>query len=307
VEKSLVNSKEGDPVKKRILITGATGFIAGGVIKAIQKEGIYELFLTAENAESLTLQGYDINIIPLDLSRTFDSSALPAAMDHIVHLAQCPDYRLFPDSAVAMFNVNTASTQSLLDYGRKAGITSFVFTSTGNVYDPALPARPFKEDDPVKQSDFYSASKIASEMLTSLYYKYFYCTTFRIFACYGEKQKGRLIASLIERVRKSEDITIYGTEGMRINPIHIDDTAKYIVWALSRKESSLFNMGGCEALSIREIAVTIGDVLGREARFNFIPDSMQRDLVGDITRLTTASCFSPEVSFRQGIERMVQV
>ncbi len=288
---------------RTVLITGSTGFIAGGIIRLLSAQGGYELFCTAENADKEPAKS--IHDIPLDFLGAFNEDLLPPQVDHIIHLAQFPNHRLFPEKACEMFAVNTDSTLSLLSYGRKAGIKSFILASTGNVYDSELPDSTRREDEPLKQSDFYSLTKIVSEMLVSLYEQYFPCIIFRIFGCYGEGQQSRLIPSLIERIEKEQEVLIHGREGMRLNPIYIEDAAECFRRALLLTSSQVFNLAGSEILSLKQMACIIGEALNMEPRFSYRPDDHQRSLVGDIERLTITLGYSPRVSFREGVKRMI--
>jgi len=289
---------------ERILITGATGFIGQGLVEALKREEKTELWCAAENCR--TSQEGMVHTVCLDFAEPFDDSLLPAGIDHIFHLAQFPDHRLFPEKSVQLFSVNTASTLRLLEYGRQRGAQSFIFTSSGNVYAPSLPGGPFREDDPVQHSDFYSLTKIASEMIVSSYRQFFPSVIFRVFACYGEGQQGRLIASLIERIDRGDEVVLHGEEGLSINPIHRDDAVEYMVRARHVKDSKVLNLGGEEILSIKEMAHRIGKALGREPRFSHVPGGTQPSLVGDVERLIASLGYRPKVGFDEGVSRMVQ-
>src|SRR5262245_37137361 len=69
-------------------------------------------------------------VVVHDLQRP-DDPPVPEAPETIIHLAQSPRFRDFPDGAVEVFDVNAGSVQRLLDWGVRSGVRRFIYASTG--------------------------------------------------------------------------------------------------------------------------------------------------------------------------------
>ena len=202
-----------------------------------------------------------------------------------------------------MFAVNTASTHHVLELARKEGVQRLVFTSTGSVYGSR--GKPWTEDDFPEGSGYYAATKLAAERLVRAYAELVPHTIFRLFAPYGPGQRNRLIPGLISRVQSGTSVTVAGGEGPAFNPIHVSHVVRVLEQSLHATGSQLLNLAGDEPLTVREMALTIGRVLGREPRIQDQPGAADR-FVGDTSRLRRAYRL-PErlISFEDGVRSMV--
>lgn len=282
-----------------VLVTGATGFVAGHLIPHLATAG-----------HSVIAAGHDlaripaaVGVLPLywDLRQREAPPGLPATLDAIVHLAQANVP--FPESASDMFAVNVASTQNLLDLARTAGVRRFVFASTGSIYGPG--ERPWTESNPPRATDYYSATKIGAECLVRAYADIVPHTIFRLFAPYGPGQRNRMIPGLIKRVSVADPVTVAGGTGPVFNPLHVRHVTDVLTQSLDATGNQLLNLGGDEALSIRDMAVVIGRVVGREP---VVHDQagIPSHFVGDTSHLRRTYRL-PErlVSFEDGVRSMV--
>src|SRR5262249_40821073 len=151
-------------------------------------------------------------------------------VDAILHLAQSREFRKFPDQARDIFMVNTQSTLQLLDYGRKAKCKVFVYASSGGVC--GYLSRPIVETDPPQLTNFYLASKYASEGFVSSYSDFFVPVNLRYFFVYGEGQRDMFMPGLVTRVLQGSAVTIAGKTGVAVNPIHVSDAVEATVRAM---------------------------------------------------------------------------
>ncbi|MDQ7824722.1 MAG: NAD(P)-dependent oxidoreductase [Candidatus Eremiobacteraeota bacterium] len=285
-------------MKKRAVVTGATGFIGSHLIRRLSPS--YDLFCTAEKIpEHSGSEG--VTWIEHDFSSPFDRALFPARVDHIIHLTQFPGHRLFPEKALTLFQVNTESTLALLDYGRQAGISSFVFASSGNVYGPRYSPEPLMEEGPCAPADFYGHTKYASEQLLPFYREFFPSVAFRIFFCYGEGQQGRLIPGIVERVKEGREVTVVGSEGMSFTPVHVNDAVHCMEKALSLKESATLNLAGNEVTTLKGLALLAGSLCGREPLFAFRTGESQPCYVASIEKLKKTLDYVPSMPLAEGV------
>ena len=282
----------------RVLVTGANGFIGRRLLETYA--GDHELLALARTPGP-DLAG--VEWITRDLREPLDAAGLPDRIDAVIHLAQSRRYRDFPEGVRDVFEVNTRSTLDLLEYARRAGAQSFVFTSSGGVYGNG--DAPFAETDPAVPLSFYFSSKYSAELMIANYQPFFNSVVLRLFFVYGPGQDRMLIPTLIDRVTNDEVVTVEGELGLRINPIYVDDAVRVFQPALHFSGAGLFNVAGDEAVTIKDLAKLIGDVAGRRPKIKHTQSDSAGDLLGDNTKMRDSLGIVPEVSLRDGLARTV--
>jgi nucleoside-diphosphate-sugar epimerase len=242
-----------------------------------------------------------------DLTHAWPLAGLPEHVDVVIHLAQSQHFRAFPAAASDIFTVNVASTVHLLDYARQAGARQFIYASSGGVYGSG--PSPFRESHALPESErlnFYLVTKCCAEALVRQYATFFSTTILRPFFVYGvAQQPDMLMPRLINNVRTGRPIMLAGSEGMRLNPIYHLDCVEVLERCLTLQESHTLNLAGSEILTLRQIADTIGEVVGRQAHFIVNPGSAA-DLVGDTSKLIELLGYRPRVAFHAGITHVCQ-
>ncbi|HEY5723638.1 MAG TPA: NAD(P)-dependent oxidoreductase [Allosphingosinicella sp.] len=286
-----------------ILITGAGGLLGSHLVPLLAGRG--QVFATARSVRPETV---DARIVPLDLSREIDLSALPAKVDSVIYLAQSSRFREFPDAADDILAVNVAQPIALLDYARRAGARNFVYASTGGVYGSG--DNPLVEDSPApppgQTLGFYPATKRAAEILAEAWSPYLNVAILRFFFIYGAGQKrDMLVPRLIDSVRQGRPVTLQGEDGLSINPIHVSDAAIATAAAAALERSATLNVAGPEVLSLRGMCDIIGRKLGREPAYETQPDRKPADLVADISAMRDL-LHDPAVRFEEGVEDLVE-
>jgi nucleoside-diphosphate-sugar epimerase len=241
-------------------MTGASGFIGRQVCARLT--GNVEVFAVARGPQ------VPAGCIPVraDLGAAFSTEGWPDRLDCVVHLAQSARHREFPDGAADMTAINVAATASLIEYARRAGASAFILASTGNVYAPG--PEPVGEDDPIAPGGFYAASKAAAEDLVRPYATLLRVCTLRLFYPYGPGQEGRLIPSLIERVRHGRPISLSGADGLVMTPTYVDDIAAVIAAAIGDPRfTGVLNVSAPWVMTLREVGQSIGLALGQAPLF----------------------------------------
>lgn len=283
----------------RVLVTGATGFIAGHLVSQLVASG-HDVFAAGHDVSRL---GRLTGAHPLawDLRSPSLPDALPLNLDAIVHLAQVNVP--FPAGAGDMFAVHVACTQRLLELARRIGVQRFIFTSSGSVYGSS--AQPLKEDDPTRGSGYYAASKVAAERLIQAYGDLVPYTIFRLFTPYGPGQTNRLVPGLINRVVNGAPVTVAGGVGPTFNPLYVTHVAGALGKSLGASGNQLLNLGGDQTLSVREMAETIGRIVGREPVIQDQPGTPDL-IVGDLTELRRLYLLPEHLtSFEDGVRAML--
>jgi UDP-glucose 4-epimerase len=260
----------------RVLVTGATGFLGPQLVAALASAG-HDAHALVRDPAKAPAAGIPVVV---DLSRPLQPEALPA-VDAVVHLAQ--SNVPLPEGARNLFQINTAATHELLDWGRRAGVERFVFASSGSIF--GLGEGAVNEDTLRRSDDLYSVTKETAERLVDAYASSYRSTVvLRPFAPYGPTQQGRVIPTLIRRVREGLPVTLHDGGRPRMTPTFVDDAVAAFAAALDLDGHHVVHVAGDEVVSIRELAELIGRVLDREPVFE-AGSSLPGDLIADNRRM----------------------
>ena len=283
----------------RVLVTGATGFVAPHLIRRLVADGHEAVALGHDGSRIPAGEG--ITPVVVDLSAPLDDRAIPK-FDAVVHLAQANVP--FPDGANALFRVNVVSTQELLDLARRRGASRFVYASSGSVY--GLGEGAVAEDDPRRADDFYGVTKRSGELVVGAYRDHVGTAILRFFAPYGPGQVNRLIPGLIARVRAGQAVTLRGGGRPRMTPIYVDDAVEAIVRSIESDDHLVVNVAGDETASIRDLAELIGAVVGREPVFEDAGGEAAGDLIAANDRLHELLGANELVPLDEGLRRTAE-
>ncbi|MEF8729084.1 MAG: NAD(P)-dependent oxidoreductase [Accumulibacter sp.] len=273
---------------QKVLITGSSGHLGARALNMLRTRCEVHALVRAKPAAEYA----DVSYHEIDLSRAWSPGSLPGRMDAVIHLAQSRNYRDFPSQAVETYHVNTASTALLLDYARQAGVTRFVLASTGGLYQPGTTV--IDGNTPVKPPRgslaYYFRTKLSAELLAEPFSTLFDIIILRPFFIYGPGQSAdRLISRVIASVRDGRSIQLSGTEGLKINPIHVDDAADLLSILLEASGSRTLNVAGPDVVSIRQIAEFTGQFLGVAPVFDFVGGSGEM-IVADNSAVSSLLC-----------------
>jgi nucleoside-diphosphate-sugar epimerase len=288
------------PRPRSVLVVGGGGFLAGHLLPRLVESG-HQVFAT--HARGGAGPGLSkVEWIPCDLAGPEPTATWPAC-EAVVYLAQSRQWRRFPEGAVDVARVNVQSVHEAVEHARMSGSRRFVLASSGSVYDPGPAPRTeeaaFRPADP---RSFYSASKLAAEMLLGPYSRTLATIVLRLFSPYGVGQdEAMLIPQLVRRVREGVPIDLQGPEGLRLSPVAAPDVAETMARVLLLEASATLNVAGPEVLSLRDVALEIGGALGREPSFVNLPGPDPSTVVGDTSAMRTCLGWVPPTPFARGV------
>ena len=287
---------------KKILITGAGGLLGRQLIEAIPADNeIYGVEIRDKNLP----RKKNLHWIIQNLSQPLDLKEFPDRLDAIIHLAQSPHFREFPERAGDIFMVNDYSTLQLLEYGRGQGIRSFVYASSGGTYGYQESA--FTEKQPPVLLNFYQTSKYISELLLNNYIDFFATIALRFFFIYGETQpRHMLIPRLIHHINDGQTVILTNQEGIKINPIYAGDAAQATFKALELEGNRVINVAGAEVISIRQLAETIGQILGKKPKYELTKGAHMNNLIGNIEQMKVQLDFTPSTLLVKGLTKVIK-
>lgn len=290
----------------KLLVTGAGGLVGSRFILDARDAG-HAIFAVGRTPSGRCPDGIDWIVADLATPAECWLKRLPPAIDAVVHLAQSPRFREFPDQAGHVLAVNTLATARLLEYARGAGAGVFLLTSTGGVYGSCPENdRPLSEEPLRYRSDigFYAATKLAAEVVADAYRGLFTVLNLRGFFIYGPGQKrDMLVPRLIDRVLSGLPITVQGSRGMRFNPLFVDDCSRAMLKALDVSASAVINVAGPEATDVVGFCDCIGRLVGKPPQYVY-QDGAPPDWTADIRRMCEI-LVPPRVGIAAGLASML--
>ena len=273
---------------KRILITGAAGFIGSNLVESLVRDnsviGVDNLSSGREENIAEFLSSKNFTFKKLDVK---DIDGLKREMDDVdivFHLSANADVRKgYGDSGVD-FRENVQATYSVLEAMRSKDVKEMVFSSTSAVYGNAEIIPTPELYGPLKPISHYGASKLAAEaFIFSFSSNYgFKSSIFRFANVVGKKGTHGAIADFIEKLRKNRTtLDVLGDGTQKKSYIYVDDCVRGII-ELHGREDGLFNLGTRGRTTVAEIAEMTVAKYSPGARINYVGGPGGAGWVGDI-------------------------
>lgn len=312
---------------KKILVTGADGFIGSHLTEYLLRKGysvrpfvLYNSFNSWGWLDSLSAEcKKELDVFSGDIR---DPNGVITAMegcDAVLHLAALiaiPYSYHSPDTYV---DTNIKGTLNVLQAARRLGVSRVVHTSTSEVYGTARHV-PIDEEHPVLGQSPYSASKIAADQLALSFYLSFGLpvSILRPFNTYGPRQSARaVIPTIITQIASGKREIHLGALHPTRDFNYVHDTAAAFE-AVMRSDACLgevCNTGSDYEISIGDTAALIAEVMGVKIDITCDAERLRPEkseverLFADNGKLKKLSDWTPEYTgvdgFRRGIESTV--
>lgn len=307
---------------KRVLVTGAGGFIGSHLVETLVANGARVRAFVRYNSRGepgllsmLPAETYQqVEVIAGDLR---DLPALSAAMKnievvfHLGALIAIPYSYLHPAEVV---ETNILGTMNALLAARETGVARIVHTSTSEVYGTALRV-PIDETHPLQGQSPYSASKIGADKLAES----FYCAyglpvvTLRPFNTFGPRQSARAVIPTIISQALTQDYIRLGNLEARRDFTFVKDTVSGFLCAGSTQgiEGNTFNLGTGSEISIGTLVDEILSLIQKPIRVEtdstrLRPEKSEVQRLISDNRLAQARLgWQPQVSLREGLKKTI--
>jgi UDP-glucose 4-epimerase len=248
-------------MKKKIAITGASGFLGKYLVYDLIKDENLELYLYSISLTRL-MQAFpkltNLHFIETDYSYTSLKKSF-TNYHSVVHLAA---KRMIPGvTSMADYSCNVIHTENLLHACDDNHVEVVVFTSSISVYDSTNNSIPFREDDLSHPKNAYGASKLACENLSSIYKTKMVTLRLSQLIGWGEK-KEYLFSNSLERIKGNEPVTLWGEGGGRRDYLYTSDAVAMIKLAIEKKQEGIYNVGSGSAISFKFLIETMVEVFG---------------------------------------------
>ncbi len=300
---------------KRILITGAAGFLGSHLCDRFIKEGYNVIGM--DNLITGDLK----NIAHLFSKKEFefyhhDVSKfvfVPGELDYILHFASPAspiDYLKIP---IQTLKVGSLGTHNLLGLAR-AKKARILVASTSEVYGDPL-VHPQNEDywghvNPIGPRGVYDEAKRFQEAITMAYHNIHQVETriVRIFNTYGPRMRlndGRVLPAFIGQALRGEDLSVFGNGNQTRSFCYVDDLIEGIYRLLLSDYHLPVNIGNPDEITIKEFAEEIIKLTGTKQKIAYHPlptdDPKQRQ--PDITRAKAILKWEPKINRAEGLKR----
>jgi UDP-glucose 4-epimerase len=312
---------------KRVLVIGGAGLIGSHTVDELRKEDVAEIRLFdnfsrgREENVAEALKDPRVKIFPHG-GELLHPDILGAAMkdiDGVFHfsalwLLHCWDY---PRSA---FEVNIAGTFNVLEAVLQNGVKRLVYSSSASVYGDAV-EEPMTESHPYNNTNFYGATKIASEhMCRSLFHRYkgtekqFEYVGLRYMNVYGSRQDylGAYIAvimKMLDNLDKGIAPVVYGDGSQAYDFVNVLDCAQANVLAMKAKATDEFyNVGTGVRTSIRELAEMVLELVGSDLSIRYEPagQTFVKNRIGCPKKAKQQLGFDAKIPLRDGLKQVIK-
>jgi NAD dependent epimerase/dehydratase len=305
---------------KKILITGADGFIGSHLTEALLLQG-YEVHAFCLY-NSFGSRGW-LDSLPeplLKKARIFmgnicDAATLKKAMqgcDTVIHLAAQVSIPFSYEAPALFADTNIKGTLNTLETARNCEVQHLLVASSSEVYGTAVSV-PINESHPLQPQSPYAATKIAADALATSFYKSFGLpvTIIRPFNTYGPRQSARaVIPAIITQLLAGKDTLQLGNLKPTRDFLFVKDTVNAILSIAQKPElaGETFNICSGTEVSIKDLANTLiqkikpGTALVEDYQ-RLRPESSEVfRLFGDATRLKTTTGWEPAFDLDSGLE-----
>jgi len=301
-------------IMKRVLVTGAAGFLGSHLCDRFIKEGFYVIGM--DNLITGNMENIE-HLMPLENFEFYHQDVskyvhIPGNLDYILHFASPAspiDYLKIP---IQTLKVGSLGTHNLLGLAR-AKNARMLIASTSEVYGDPL-VHPQTEEyygnvNPVGPRGVYDEAKRFQEAMTMAYHTFHGLETriVRIFNTYGPRMRlndGRVLPAFIGQALRGEDLTVFGDGSQTRSFCYVDDQVEGIFQLLMSDYPYPVNIGNPDEITIAQFAEEIISLTGTSQKVIYKPlpkdDPMQRK--PDITKAKEILGWEPKVGRNEGLK-----
>lgn len=304
--------------KKRVLVTGAAGFLGSHLCDRFIKEGCEVIGM--DNLLTGNIKNIE-HLFPLKEFQFYHHDItkyihVPGKIDYILHFASPAspiDYLKMP---IQTLKVGALGTHNVMGVA-KAKNARVLVASTSEVYGDPL-VHPQTEEywgnvNPIGPRGVYDEAKRFLESITMAYHNFHNVETrmIRIFNTYGPRMRlddGRALPTFMSQALRGEDVTVFGDGSQTRSFCYVDDLVDGIYRLLMSDYHMPVNIGNPAEITLKEFAEEVVALVGTDSKIVYEPlpkdDPKQRK--PDITKAKEILGWEPKVDRHEGLKRTLE-
>lgn len=306
---------------KKILITGADGFIGSHLTETLIQEGYdvrafvyYNSFNSWGWLDTLNSSiKSQLDVFAGDIRDPHGVKSAMKGCDVVMHLAALIAIPYSYHSPDAYVDTNIKGTLNVMQAARELGTEKIVVTSTSEVYGTALTV-PISEDHPLQGQSPYSATKIGADQIALSFYRSFQTpvSIIRPFNTYGPRQSARaIIPTVITQIASGKSQIKLGSLHPTRDFNFIQDTVRgFLTVAESDKSiGEVINIGSGFDISIGDTVKLIAEIMGKEIQVETEKERLRPDkseverLLADHSKAKKLLGWEPKYAGISGLKR----
>ncbi len=253
------------PKAKRVLVTGATGFLGTHLCRALLARGD-EVWGFNHDRAAAPLPGLRLRRVDIRQAAEVEAALQeiqPAAVCHLAARLPAPDD---PADPAPSLTTGGLGTLHLARAALAAGVRSFVYCSSIDVYTEPPAYLPVDEAHPTRPATPYGIGKLMGELCLGLYARELPATVLRCAIVYGRGGKAEgAVCRFLGQAWRGEPLTVRG-DGRQTNDfVYVGDVVQAHLLALDRARAGVYNIGSGQETSVAELAQAIIRLTGTAA------------------------------------------
>ena len=274
---------------KKIIITGATGFIGRNMAEEFYSKG-YEIVATGRSEQiGRKLEQIGISFVPADITEKEEISKVFCSADYVIHCAgKAGDWGSYKD----FYEINVKGTKNIINACDAHGINQLIFMSSPSVYYNGQNRIDIRESDPLPEKQFYyGKTKLMAEKIILDHSKNgFKSVILRPRAVYGRYDTTLTPRILAMSEKKNLPLINNGMAKVDITCIeNLLDAVEKCLKAPDEAWNQVYNITNGEPIPVNQWFSTILDLFNRPFRPKNIPEFLAKN----IAMISEAACLLP--------------
>jgi UDP-glucose 4-epimerase len=300
---------------KTVLVTGGAGFIGSNLANTLAEENE----VIAVDDEYLGTPANLNDEVEYADKSVLDEDLPTEGVDVVFHLAALSSYAMHEENPRLGVRVNIEGFVNTVVQARDDGCDTVVYASTSSIYGDRT--EPSPEEMDVETRTGYEASKLGRERYAE-YFSHHYDMTmagmrfFSVYQGYGgnEEHKGEyanILAQFADDIANGRSPKVYGDGTQTRDFTHVSDIVSGLVTAAEHELDGIYNLGTGESYDFNTVVDLLNEELGTDVEPTYVENPIPEyvyvhDTMADISKMTEATGWEPQISFREGLRRICE-
>lgn len=294
------------------IVTGGAGFIGSHMVDVLVERGFaVRVIDNMVGGREENLAGHrsnpDVVLEQRDIRSYAPDDAFFGGAKYVIHFAGIGDIVPSIEQPMEYMSANVQGTVHMLECARHAGVQKFVYAASSSCY--GLAQTPTREDHPIDTKYPYALSKYQGEQAAFHWHQVYKLpvNAIRIFNAYGTRSRtsgayGAVFGVFLKQKLAGKSYTVVGDGSQTRDFLYVTDVARaFLAAAETEKVGSIYNLGAGKPQSVNRLVELLGGEKTHIPKRPGEPDCTW----ADILRITTELGWHPQVSFEEGVAKIV--